>query len=65
MWEVKFKQVCAAIKASDTMYPQHSIPAVAQKEFIEAISMLWVPELRTFFQHQVTSDEMYLPQPLV
>lgn len=58
---MKFKQVCAAIKVSDTMYPQFSIPEVAQKDFIEAISMLWVPELRTFFQNQVASDEMYLP----
>jgi|SRR5579859_771799 len=60
MWDVKLNQVRAAIKPSDTMYPQISIPEVAQKEFIEAISMLWVIELRTFFQHQVAGDEMYL-----
>jgi hypothetical protein len=44
-----------------TSFGQSSLPVAAQEDFIKAISLLWLPELRQFFQNKINkipSNEM-------
>jgi hypothetical protein len=42
-----------------TSFGQSSVHVDAQEDFIKAISLLWLPELRQFFQNKIIpSNEM-------